>query len=37
MIDGDQHLLGVMTRYDILNALEHQRNGEGDNIQLSQA
>src|SRR6476646_2213697 len=36
VIDGDQHLLGVMTRYDLLNALEHQRNGGGGNIQLSQ-
>ena len=36
VIDGDQHLLGVMTRFDLLNALEHQRNGGADNIQLSQ-
>jgi H+/Cl- antiporter ClcA/predicted transcriptional regulator len=36
VIDGDQHLLGVMTRYDLLNALEHQRSGGAGNIQLSQ-
>ena len=36
VIDGDQRLLGVMTRYDLLEALERQRNGKGDNIQLSQ-
>ncbi|MGZ4870862.1 MAG: chloride channel protein [Candidatus Angelobacter sp.] len=41
VIDGDQHLLGVMTRHDLLNALEHQRNGGRDhvhsnNVQLSQ-
>jgi chloride channel protein, CIC family len=36
VIDGNQHLLGVMTRYDLMNALEHQRNGGSGNIQLSQ-
>jgi H+/Cl- antiporter ClcA len=36
VIDGDQHLLGVMTRYDLLNALEYQRSAGAGNIQLSQ-
>jgi CIC family chloride channel protein len=34
VIDGNQHLLGVMTRSDLLNALEGQRNG-GHNVQLA--
>jgi len=36
VIDGDQRLLGVMTRYDLLNALDQQRDGGASNIQLSQ-
>jgi CBS domain-containing protein len=36
VIDNDQRLLGVMTRYDLLNALEQQRNGGAGNVQLSQ-
>jgi CBS domain-containing protein len=36
VIDGNQHLLGVMTRYDLLTALEQQRSGGAGNIQLSQ-
>jgi H+/Cl- antiporter ClcA len=41
VIDGNQHLLGVMTRYDLLTAIESQRNGDrgnvhGKNVQLSQ-
>ena len=36
VIDGDQRLLGVMTRYDLLNALERQRSAGAGNIQLSQ-
>jgi H+/Cl- antiporter ClcA len=41
VIDGDQRLLGVMTRFDLLNAIESHRNGVGDdvhgkNVQLSQ-
>jgi CIC family chloride channel protein len=41
VIDGNQHLLGVMTRFDLLNAIESQRNGDrgnvhGKNVQLSQ-
>jgi CIC family chloride channel protein len=35
VIDGNQHLLGVMTRSDLLNALEAQRNGGGHNVQLA--
>ncbi len=27
VIDGNQHLLGVMTRNDLLTAIENQRNG----------
>ena len=36
VIDGNQHLLGVMTRYDLLTAIESQRNGDRGNVQLSQ-
>jgi len=36
VIDGNQHLLGVMTRYDLLTAIERQRNGDGGNLQLSE-
>jgi CBS domain-containing protein len=36
VIDGEQRLLGVMTRFDLLSALEHQRSGNHDNVQLSQ-
>jgi len=36
VIDGNQHLLGVMTRYDLLTAIESQRRGDGSNLQLAQ-
>jgi CBS domain-containing protein len=36
VIDGNQHLLGVVTRYDLLTAMENQRNGDHGNVQLSQ-
>jgi len=36
VIDGDQRLLGVMTRYDLLTAVENQRKGGRDNVQLSE-
>src|SRR5438270_10122432 len=36
VIDGNQHLLGVMTRFDLLTAIENQRNGERRNVQLSE-
>ncbi len=36
VIDGNQHLLGVMTRYDLLTAVENQRGGDRGNVQLSQ-
>src|SRR6185437_3026637 len=37
VIDGNQHLLGVITRYDLLTAIENQqRDGDHGNVQLSQ-
>jgi CBS domain-containing protein len=36
VIDGEQRLLGVMTRFDLLNVLERQRNVDHGNVQLSQ-
>jgi H+/Cl- antiporter ClcA len=36
VIDSEQHLLGVMTRFDLLKAIENQRNGGRGNVQLSQ-
>jgi CBS domain-containing protein len=36
VIDGNQHLIGMMTRYDLLNALENERNGGKHNVQLSE-
>ncbi len=36
VIDGNQHLIGMMTRYDLLNALASQRNGGSHNVQLSE-
>jgi chloride channel protein, CIC family len=36
VIDGNQHLIGMMTRYDLLNALESERNGGSHNVQLSE-
>jgi CIC family chloride channel protein len=36
VIDGNQHLIGMMTRYDLLNALESERNGGKHNVQLSE-
>jgi CIC family chloride channel protein len=36
VIDSNQRLLGVMTRRDLLNALEAQRNGGGHNVQLAE-
>jgi CIC family chloride channel protein len=36
VIDGEQRLLGVMTRFDLLNVVENQRNGGRKNVQLSQ-
>ena len=35
VIDGDQQLLGVMTRYDLQTAIENQRNGDAGNLRLS--
>ncbi len=36
VIDENQHLLGVMTRNDLLTAITNERTGEGANVQLSQ-
>ena len=36
VIDGDQHLLGVMTRNDLLTAIKNQVSGNGANVRLSQ-
>ncbi len=36
VIDGNQHLLGVMTRYDLLTAIANRRKGGRDNVQLSE-
>ena len=36
VIDVNQHLLGVMTRYDLLTAVENQRGGDRGSVQLSQ-
>jgi chloride channel protein, CIC family len=36
VIDGNQHLLGVMTRSDLLTAITNERMGNGANVQLSQ-
>jgi chloride channel protein, CIC family len=35
VVDGDQHLLGVMTRHDLLNILEDLSNGERRHVRLS--
>jgi CIC family chloride channel protein len=35
VIDGNQHLLGVMTRRDLLNTLHDLRNGEHSNVLLA--
>lgn len=34
VLDGNQRLLGVVTRHDLLNALQGLRNGDGRNIRL---
>jgi CBS domain-containing protein len=36
VIDGNQHLLGVMTRNDLLTAITNERVGDGANVQLAQ-
>ncbi len=36
VIDGNQHLLGVMTRNDLLSAITNEPSGNGANVQLSQ-
>ena len=36
VIDENQHLLGVMTRNDLLSAITNERRGDGANVQLSQ-
>ena len=36
VIDENQHLLGVMTRNDLLSAITNERTADGANVQLSQ-